>query len=191
MGRLVADRLGFRYVDDDIVAWAAAKGGISPGEVADEEQRKSLVARLLEAMAAGGGSEMAGGLSHWRAGDELSSDDIRALIGEAVEQTAARGNVVIVAHAASYAATPGWDALRVLVTASPDTRAARIGAAEGLDPTQATRAVKDADASRRDYLKRFHNVAEELPTHYDLVLNTDVLSVERAADLVSRTASSM
>ena len=40
VGRLVADRLGFTYVDDDIVAWAAAKGGVGPGEVADEERRK-------------------------------------------------------------------------------------------------------------------------------------------------------
>jgi len=187
VGRLVADRLGFTYVDDDIVAWAASKGGISPGKVVDEERRKSLVSRVLDAMGSSSGTEP-GGFPR-RIGDELSSDDIRALIGEAVEQTAARGEVVIVAHAASHAATPGWEALRVLVTASPDIRAARIGAAEGLDPTQAARAVKDADASRRDYLKRFYDLAEELPTHYDLVVNTDVLSAEQAADLVSHAAS--
>jgi hypothetical protein len=186
VGRLVADRLGFTYVDDDIVARAAAKGGIAPGEVADEEGRKSLVSRLLEAMASSGSPELGG---YPRRGDELGSDDIRALIGEAVEQTAARGNVVIVAHAASHAATPAWEALRVLVTASPGGRAARIGAAEGLDPSQSARAVKDADASRRDYLKRFYDVAEELPTHYDLVVNTDLLSIEQAADLVSHAAS--
>ncbi len=187
MGRLVADRLGFTYVDDDIVAWAAATGGISAGEVADAEQRKSLVSRLLAAMASSGSPEL-GGFPPG-SGDELSGEDIRALIADAVDQTAARGNAVIVAHAASHAATPEWNALRVLVTASPDTRAARIGAADGLDPTQSARAVKDADASRRDYLKRFYDVAEELPTQYDLVVNTDVLGVERAADLVSHAAS--
>ena len=187
VGRLVADRLGFTYVDDDIVAWAASKGGVSLGKVVDEERRKSLVSRVLETMASSSSTEL-GGFPR-RISDELSSDDIRALIGEAVEQTAARGNVVIVAHAASHAATPAWEALRVLVTASPDIRAARIGAAEGLDPAQAARAVKDGDAGRRDYLKRFYDIAEELPTHYDLVVNTDVLSAEQAADLVSHAAS--
>jgi cytidylate kinase len=48
--------------------------------------------------------------------------------------------------------------------------------------------VKDSDAGRRDYLRRFYNVDKELPTHYDLVVNTDVLSVEQAAELVSRAA---
>src|SRR5919197_214234 len=88
-------------------------------------------------------------------------------------------NVVIVAHAASHAVGPGHEALRVLVTGSPTTRAGRVG----------ERTVKDADAARRDYLKRFYGVDEELPTHYDLVVNTDVLSVERAADLIAQAGT--
>jgi cytidylate kinase len=188
VGRLVAERLGFLYVDDEIVARAAAKGGIAPGEVADEERRKLLVARVLEAIAQGG-SELRGSIP-LRIGEELNSDDIRALIRETIERTAARGNTVIVAHAASHAVTQGWEALRVLVTASPHIRAARVGGVEGLDQARAERAVKDSDAGRRDYLRRFYDVGEELPTHYDLVVNTDVLSVEQAAELVSQAASS-
>jgi cytidylate kinase len=180
VGRLVAERLGFLYVDDDIVARAAAKGGIGADEVADEERRKSLAARVLEAIAQGGGEAWTmGAVGPTRFPDELGSDDVRALIREAIEQTAARGNVVIVAHAASHAVGPGEEALRVLVTGSPATRAARVG----------ERTVKDADAARRDYLKRFYGVDEELPTHYDLVVNTDVLSVERAADLIAQAGT--
>ena len=39
VGRLVAERLGFLYVDEEIVAGAAATGGINPDDVADEERR--------------------------------------------------------------------------------------------------------------------------------------------------------
>lgn len=187
VGRLVAERLGFRYVDDEIVARAAARGGIGADEVAGEERRKSLFARVLEAMAQGS-SDLSGSIP-LRVGEELTSDEVRALVRETVEQTAAGGSAVIVAHAASYAVTPGPEALRVLVTASPSTRAARVGSAEGLGQAEAARAVKESDAARRDYLKRFYDVDEELPTHYDLVVNTDVLSVEQAAELVSAAAS--
>ena len=184
VGRLVAERLGFLYVDDDIVARAAARGEISSAEVADEERRKSLVSRLLEALAEGnsevGGSVVVQG---------LDTDDVRALIRETIERTAARGNAVIVAHAASYVVEPGDESLRVLVTASPSTRAERLGAADAVELAKAARAVKESDAGRRDYLKRFYKIDEELPTHYDLVVNTDVLSVEQAADLVGRVAS--
>ena len=183
VGRLVAERLGFVYVDDDIVARAAARGGISPADVADAERRKPLVNRLLEALAEG--SEVgSSALMHG-----VDSDDVRALIRETIERTAARGDAVIVAHAASYVVEPGDEALRVLVTASQSTRAGRVGAAGTLDPAKAARAVKDSDAGRRDYLKRFYGVDEELPTHYDLVVNTDALSVELAAELITRAAS--
>jgi cytidylate kinase len=190
IGRAVAERLGFLYVDEDIVARAAAKGGIDPGEVADEERRKSLAARVLEIMAQGGGETWAFGAGvPSGAGEEVTGDDVRALIREAIEQTAARGNVVIVAHAASRAVEEGPGVLRALVTASPATRARRLSDREGIDLKQAARAVKDADAGRRSYLKRFYDVDEELPTHYDVVVNTDVLSVDRSADLLSRAAS--
>jgi len=189
VGRLVAERLGFLYVDEEIVARAAARGGVQAADVASEERRKSLAARVLEAIAQGGDAWAMGGSVPLAAGEELSSDDIRVLIRETIEQTAARGNAVIVAHAASHAVAPGPSVLRVLVTASPETRATRVAGAEGLDQARAGRAVKDSDAGRADYLKRFYDVGEELPTHYDLVFNTDTLSVERTAELISRAAS--
>jgi len=190
VGRLVAERLGFLCVDEEIVARAAGKGGIDAAEVADEERRKSLAVKVLTAMARGGGDAWAfGGSVPLRPGEELNSDDIQALIRETIEQTAARGNAVIVAHAASHGISPGPTVLRVLVTASPDTRAARVSDAEGLDQADTARALKDSDAGRADYLKRFYDVGEELPTHYDLVFNTDTLSVERVAELVAQAAS--
>jgi len=190
VGRLVADRLGFLYVNEEIVARAAAKGGLNAADVADEEQRKSLGARVLNAIAQGGGEAWALGASGpLGSRDELGSDDIQSLIRETIEQTAARGKAVIVAHAASYAIGRGDAVLRVLVTASPETRAARVANGGELDPAGAARAVKESDAGRADYLKRFYDVGEESPVHYDLVLNTDALSLEQAAELISQAAS--
>jgi CMP/dCMP kinase len=190
IGGRVAERLGFLYVDEGIIAAAAAKGGISAADVESEERRKSLALRLLDAVAEGGAAawSLTSG-APLVSPDEVGGEPVRALIREAIEQTANRGRVVIVAHAASRALAPSAEILRVLVTASPATRARRVSEAEGVDDKQAAKAVKDADAARRDYLKRFYDVDEELPTDYDLVLNTDVLSPERAAELLAQAAS--
>lgn len=189
VGRLVADRLGFLYVDEEIVSRTAARAGIDAGTVADEEQRRSLVSRMLQALAQSGAEALAvGGGPPPRPDDEPTGEAVRVLIRETIEQTAAQGNVVIVAHAASHALPAHSNALRVLVTASPETRAQRVGESKGLDDSSAARAVKESDASRRDYLKRFYGVDEE-PTHYDLVVNTDVLSFDQAAALVAAAAS--
>jgi len=188
VGRLVAGDLGFLFVDDEIVARAAADGGIQPGEVADEERRKSLAARLVAALGQGG---EAWSVTHGTAPslEARRSDDIRALIRETIAQTATRGRVVIVAHGASHVVPRGTEALRVLVTASPTTRARRVADAKGLDDAGARREVKREDAARRDYLRRFYDIDDEQPTQYDLVVNTDVLSLEQAARLVVQAAA--
>jgi cytidylate kinase len=189
VGHLVAERLGFLHVDEEIVGRAAARGGISPADVADEERRKSLASRILGSISEGGSSLAAlGSPVPFVPGEEPGGDEIRVLIREAIEQTAARGDVVITAHAASHALKPGPGILRVLVTASPRTRARRVSEQAGMDAAGAERTVKAADAARREYLKRFYDVADELPTHYDLVVNTDGMAIDEAAALVAHAA---
>jgi cytidylate kinase len=175
IGRLVAERLGFRYVDEEIVRQAAEKGHISAADVADAERRKSSLRRLLESMGSGSAAETYGLAP--TAPDAHEPEDLRGLIRDAIEEAAGRGNVVIVAHAASFALAERDDVLRVFVTASAETRA---GSYEG--------SVKDSDAARADYLRRFYGVERELPTHYDVVVNTDRLSTEQAADIVVHAA---
>jgi cytidylate kinase len=74
--------------------------------------------------------------------------------------------------------------LRVLVTASAETRAQRLSETKKIDRPAAVRLLKAEDAGRADYLKRFYAIERELPTHFDLVLNTDVLTPERAVEVV-------
>jgi cytidylate kinase len=84
------------------------------------------------------------------------------------------------------AGAPG--VLRVLVTASMDVRARRCAAESGQDVQQASREIQRTDRERRAFFKSFYNLDEELPTHYDLVVNTDVLSTEKAASVIAYTA---
>jgi cytidylate kinase-like protein len=186
IGRRVAEQLGYLYVDEDILARAAAQGGLDPGDVADEERRKTYARRILEELAKGGGDPV--GLGATTGIEVVSPADIRALIRDSVVQTAARGDVVIVAHAAAHAIEPGPRTLRVLVTASTATRARRVAGAEQVDEGKAARTIKDSDAGRRDYPKRFYSVDSESSTDYDLVINTDVLSAEQAAEIILRAA---
>ena len=184
IGHLVADRLGFLYVDEEVIDRAATRAGIDPETVADEERRKPLFAGLLDYLAEGGGQTIISAA----VAPEARSYAVRMFIRSAIHEVAARGEAVIVAHGASFAVGSDGQPLRVLITAPQETRAQRIGAAEGLTDSEAAKVIKKSDAGRADYLKRFYGVEEELPTHYDLVLNTEALSVEQAAALISQAA---
>ena len=182
VARAVADRLGYRYVDDEVISEAAEWAELSPAFVADAERRRSFAARLL------GGQPAPVRLT---AGDPVrdlpNEADLRDLITNVLHAIAAEGGVVIVAHAASFALA-GDEVLRVLVTGSPGVRARRVAAERGVDERTAERAIKDEDAGRSDYLKRFYRVDRELPTHYDVVVNTDVLEPAAAAAVLVTAA---
>jgi cytidylate kinase len=48
----------------------------------------------------------------------------------------------------------------------------------------AAKAVENSDKERANFFRRFYSVREELPTQYDVVLNTDILSINSAAKMV-------
>ena len=73
-------------------------------------------------------------------------------------------------------------------SASPQTRARRLADALGGDEGEASKALKRGDAGRADYIKRFYGVGQELPCHYDVVVSTDKLSFEDAAELIVQAA---
>lgn len=188
VGWAVAKRLGFLYVDEDVITRAAALGGVDVERVADEERRKSLIVSLLERLADGGGAGVVAAPVP-AAFDEPGSERVREFIREAISEVAGRGDAVIVAHAASFAVGPGRGALRVLITAPPETRAKRLATTDGVSEQDAVKTIRRSDADRADYLKRFYGVSEELAVHYDVVVNTDTISVDDAAEVIVRAAS--
>jgi cytidylate kinase len=192
VGQLVAGGLGFRLINEELISRAANRAGVAPHEVADVERRRSFVRRMLEELAPG--TVMAGMAYGAVVPQEVDlgarNDEMRAFIRRAIEDVAAEGEAVIVSHAASFALADHHGVLRVLVTAAPSTRNRRLAEERGVDDGEAARLVKSGDANRRDYLKRFYDIPAEMPTQYDLVLNTDRLTPEQAADLIVRVAQS-
>jgi cytidylate kinase len=189
VGRLVAKKLGLRYLDDEIIARAAEKGGVSAADVADAERRKSTLGRLLSELGSGTGAEA------WAVtgiapvvSDERPPAYLPQLVVDVVEEVAGHGDVVIAAHGASFALAGRTDVLRVHVTASPETRARRLSESAELEPRAAAKTISDSDRSRADYLRRFYGIKAELPTQYDLVLNSDRLSSVDMAELVAHAA---
>ena len=190
LGRLVADKLGFRFVDEEIVTRAAENQNVNVDDLADVERRKSLLSRIVREVAVGaatGPAEMF--VTAYAAEPQPAKNSLRALIRQSINETADEGNVVIVSHAASYALPDRDNVLRVLVTASPATRTRQLIDSNGLDEKQATKSIASNDAGRADYLKRFYGVSDELPTHYDLVVNTDRIPADRWCEIVVNAAA--
>ncbi|HEY7802687.1 MAG TPA: cytidylate kinase-like family protein [Dehalococcoidia bacterium] len=189
LGRAVAEQLGFRYADDEILDRAAEKAGVSRDAVAGAERPPGLLMRILESMAtaqvaeAGAWTTMPSLSSS--AGDPSSSYE--ELIQDVIREFATQGKVVIVAHGGSACLRGVPSVLRVLVTAPVEVRIDRLSKAAEIDAGRAKKAVTESDKRRQEYFQRFYHARED-PTDYDLVVNTDVLGVQGAAKLVAQAA---
>lgn len=179
LGEALADELGFRYVDGEILDRAAALARVTPAEIAQVENRKGVVQRILDNVARSGGAftEIPGTTP------ATEGPGYEQLIVDVIHETAAMGNAVIVAHGAAIPLAQKAGTLRILVTASPETRTARL-AVQAHGELRAKKKVEESDAARADFFRRFYSLQAEQPTHYDLVINTDHLSTEDAKALI-------
>ena len=160
IGRTVATRLGFRYIDEEIIEIAAQREGIDAALVADEERRKSFLERLLAGMADPPIGDTSAGMM--MPGLIVSrSESVRTVIVDSIREVAQRGQAVIVSHAASIPLADRADVLRVLITASAGTREQRVGRDGRIGTGDAARFIKD---------------------------NTDTLSADEAAEIIAAAA---
>src|SRR5262249_269988 len=107
-GRLVAERLGFHYFDDEVISLASEQAGLDPAIIASAEHESSLLTRLLDALVRPPMKVenylKSRDSSEYYSADEVSpsvqlpKEELRRLIQAAIVEIARRGNAVIVAH---------------------------------------------------------------------------------------------
>lgn len=191
VARAVADRLGFRYVDYQVIQEAAAEAGVSPETVSEAEHTPSLLTRILEALARNPAMPAAG----WADPVPLTtsplytSADYRRFLEQVIRDLADRGECVIVGHAAQVILRDRADTVRALITGSPKFRARRIMTGMGVDEKEALKIIERTDNERLEYFRRFYDTGWLTPSTYDLCINTDRLSPGQAAEVIVQFAS--
>ncbi|MDE3132950.1 MAG: cytidylate kinase-like family protein [Acidobacteriota bacterium] len=202
----VAAALGFPVVSEEILSRAAAEAGVSLEAVADVERRKSfmskLVGRLVPSAAASDPgfrqsldaqvtASLIGVALPLESEARPSQDELRGKIRSAIDEYMATGNVVILGHAASHSLAGRAGVLRVFVTGSREARSARLVASRLISAKQADKFVDTGDGNRADYLKRFYGIEAESPSQYDVVVDTDDLTVDEASQIIVSAAESL
>jgi cytidylate kinase len=200
---LVAQQLGYRLVDREIIHRAAQDAGvprIALQEMADEG-RKNLVDRVLQTVnamppipstaeawrreAAASVTRPFGGIfSPAVPPFTVTLKDYVDMVGMIVRDLARQGNVVIAGRGGQVILRDAPDALHVQIVAPPPHRKAVLAEREGIGEAEASERVTASDRARRDYLRRYHGVGWLDPLLYDLVVNTRKIPCPVAAEIV-------
>ena len=94
VGQMVADNLGYRLVDEEIVQQAAETNGVSVEELADTERRTKVIDRLTRNLAVAGGAAgfMHAGAGPIDLGGGTDPKSLRGLIQRSIHETAEKGD---------------------------------------------------------------------------------------------------
>jgi hypothetical protein len=191
IAQAVAERLRYRFFDWEVIAQAATQAGVSPDimAVATAERPPNLIERLVGYLVAGGPEveetvtpPPGGRLSIFR------SENYRQIIEEVVRELGRRGDCVIVGHAGQMVLREFTGVLKVLLRGSRDKRIERIVANQNVDRAAAALLVDDFDRQRKEFFRRVYKADWLDAGNYDLILNTDRVSVDLARDMIVATA---
>lgn len=177
----LAQRLDWQLIDHEIVAQVAHSLGITEEEAEVHDERvQGLIERALNALTAAA-PLIPPPLPLTGNAEVLYNDALRRVVGAAANT----GRVVIVGRTGQALLANRRDVLHVRVVAPLKQRIAYVAGREGLDEAAAKARIQLKDRDRERYLQSQFGRNVNDPLLYDLIINTSVLDLDSAVDLIS------
>ena len=171
IARMVGKRLGWKVYDDELVDAIAHRMEVSLDEVRTlDELAPSVVQDWLLPLR-----------EEYYAPQEAYLDHLAKLI-EAIGRA---GESILVGRGANYM-LPRQSTLTVRVTAPLKVRAIRLAERMGVSVRTARRAARDLDRRRLHFDRTMHRARSNDPHNFDLVLDSESLGLEIAAEILVR-----
>jgi cytidylate kinase len=162
IGRELARTLRYQFADREIILEAAERFGEGvPALQHATEEKPTLWERLAG-----------------------TRDPYLAYVEAIVWEIAARNSVVIVGRGAPFSLASIRHALRVRITAPEGLRSKRVENQQGLTHEAAPGVVRQSDRDRAARIKFLYDVDWDNPLLYDLVLNTERVTVTDAVRIL-------
>jgi cytidylate kinase len=180
VARALADRLGYRLVDEQLPVVAATLLGTSAEIVETVAERpRGFGERVLEQLG-GGVPETA----QPPANDPVPAET-REAIEAAVRDEAEAGDAVIVGRMASVVLAGRPDVVRVFLHAPLAWRVARVVESLHVGEAAARTEIARIDEARRTYAREGYRVTWGDPRIYDLVIDTSRFGVDGTANVIA------
>lgn len=178
----LAKRLDWQLIDHHIVLEISRLLGESIEETqARDERAPGLAAVLADSLR---WTTPLGGWMPARTTEEEQRRHREAL-AHVLDQAVRSGNVIIVGRGAQALLADRRDVLHVRVVAPLEKRVGYVGVREQLDVEEARLRVHQKDADRAHYLQAVEHRDPRDPLLYDLTINTGVLPLDAAVDLIA------
>lgn len=160
VGKLLADRMHLPFYDKELISLAAKESGLSSAYIVKND----------EIMAS----------SKYK-----DNNDDRLFVAEVkVIKDLAKHSCVIVGRCSDYILKDTKNTLKVFLYSDMDSKVKRAVKYYGISKEKAEKQIESINKKREKHYKYYTDRAWKNPNNYDLMLNVDLLGVEKCAELI-------
>ena len=175
---LIADELGIKVYDRDLLKKAAQNTGFSEqffDEADEEKARKGLRGLFLNHLSSNGLTS-----------NYLSNESIFNMQSDAIRHIHEQEDCVFIGRCSDYVLRESDRLLNVFIASDMDDRVARVlrHADEGMTESKALSFIEDIDRKRSSYYNYFTGRTWGDPAVYDICLNSSTLGYEKCAQII-------
>ena len=166
VGKLLADRMHLPFYDKELISLAAKESGLSSAYIIKND----------EIMAS----------SKYK-----DNNDDRLFVAEVkVIKDLAKHSCVIVGRCSDYILKDTKNTLKVFLYSDMDSKVKRAVKYYGISKEKAEKQIESINKKREKHYKYYTDRAWKNPNNYDLMLNVDLLGVEKCAELIENIIKS-
>ena len=182
IGRLLADSMGARYLDRELLTLAADRSGLSPEIFERTDEHKGFLHTLA-------GSLFPAFSAHTGYYDESVNDDtLFRLQSEAIRRAAQEAPCIIIGRCADYVLRDMPRTVNVFVVDDRRDSIARLCRMNNITEAEAARRIDKDDQRRAEYYNFYTQQRWAAAETYDLCLNTSLFGIERTAEIIRQFA---
>lgn len=165
VGRMIADILGIKFWDKDLVELASKEAGLSEEYIESNEEKRKWGAALNT--------------------EYNSEDKIFEAETKAIKEIASKEACVIIGRCADYLLKDEENLFKVFIYSSQEDKITRAVKYYNIDEKNAKKAIEKENKERAKHYKFYTNQEWGKIDNYDLAINSDLLGVEKTAELIS------
>lgn len=175
IGRMVAERLGYKFYDAEIIEEVVKSSGLAKEIVEKYDEYATHKNSLLYNIAINAAGSY-NGLS--------IANQIQIAQMNVIKDIADEGNCVIIGRGADYILRDREDCLHVFVRADMDFKAARVLEIYGETEQRIETRLEDMDVKRRVFYRSFAMREWGVIENYNMMLDSSAIGLEKCAELI-------
>lgn len=168
VGRLIADKLGIKFYDKDLIIRLAEETGLTEEYIEENEERRDPLSILNNGFYEG----------------LTNSDHLFLKESELIRKLANEDSCVIIGRCADFILKDKKNVLKVFISGSMDDKIKRVTKFYGIDKNDAQKEINRINKLRANHYKHYTGNEWLEASNYDICINSDLYGVEKTADII-------